>query len=532
MTCRVDIWKTGIVVTLFVVGSPKCKEYRFFHWGCIDIFVYFSHHLVTIPPPTWINAGHLHGVRVLGTLITEWDAGKAVWDQIFESDESLETFVNCLVNICKYVGFDGYLLNVENKLDPCQVEKMENFVKILHRKLHDNVPHAQLIWYDSVTTEGKLKWQNELNNLNRTFFDNCDGIFLNYNWTEKTLLNSAVNAGVRMLDVYVGVDVFGRKCFSGGGFNTWQALKFIQEYKLSVALFAPSWVHETLDPDHFVCLEYIFWKKLWNYLYIHGPSHLPFSTSFCQGYGKRLYHKGKVIQDHPWYNLSKQQYQPSVPSCLNDCCIERSEKPKEVSSEQTQQSGDDALQSEESGLVQKESSCDKMNKGCVQHHNRDAFQGGGCLEIQRLRLLEAAEDLYFHRLLMCDFSCNGATVFVVSTKNNDDDITNLDLMLLIEENTGKYSMKVLYADPSGGSTSVARDYKAFPLQPAEVQDLNEQLPVVARYQPMYSTEGDVPWEVRHYLLNIQGRILEIGATLSGPGNSVLLGYLGIYPVRP
>jgi endo-beta-N-acetylglucosaminidase D len=24
-----------------------------------------------------------------------------------------------------------------------------------------------VIWYDSVTTEGKLKWQNELNQLNR-----------------------------------------------------------------------------------------------------------------------------------------------------------------------------------------------------------------------------------------------------------------------------------------------------------------------------------------------------------------------------
>jgi mannosyl-glycoprotein endo-beta-N-acetylglucosaminidase len=50
----------------FVNGSTKHDEYRFFHWAGIDIFVYFSHQLVTIPPLVWINAAHLHGTKVLG----------------------------------------------------------------------------------------------------------------------------------------------------------------------------------------------------------------------------------------------------------------------------------------------------------------------------------------------------------------------------------------------------------------------------------------------------------------------------------
>ena len=55
----------------------------------------------------------------------------------------------------------------------------------------------------------------------RVFFDACDGIFLNYWWSKNTLKNSVKNAGPdRQADVYVGVDVFGRGCLGGGGYNS------------------------------------------------------------------------------------------------------------------------------------------------------------------------------------------------------------------------------------------------------------------------------------------------------------------------
>ena len=41
----------------------------------IDIFVYFSHNFVTIPPVGWVNAGHRNGITVLGTFITEFKDG-------------------------------------------------------------------------------------------------------------------------------------------------------------------------------------------------------------------------------------------------------------------------------------------------------------------------------------------------------------------------------------------------------------------------------------------------------------------------
>jgi len=58
----------------------------------------------------------------------------------------------------------------------------------LRELLHQRCPSAQLIWYDAVTMDGELKWQNTLNAHNRLFFEACDAIFVNYTWKVRTLL--------------------------------------------------------------------------------------------------------------------------------------------------------------------------------------------------------------------------------------------------------------------------------------------------------------------------------------------------------
>ena len=63
----------------------------------------------------------------------------------------------------------------------------------------------------------------------RCFFDVCDGIFLNYCWNEAKLERSADKAGNLKTKVYVGVDVFGRGCHGGGGFNIKSALQVIKK---------------------------------------------------------------------------------------------------------------------------------------------------------------------------------------------------------------------------------------------------------------------------------------------------------------
>ncbi|PSN41482.1 hypothetical protein C0J52_18148 [Blattella germanica] len=405
--------KGGYLEDRYVNGSEKHNEYRFFHWSGIDTFIYFSHNLVTIPPPMWINAGHLHGTKVLGTLITEWDDGEKVWMKIMESDHTIMEFAESLVSICVNFGFDGYLLNVENVISQEDINKLEYFVTILHDRLHALIPHAELLWYDSVTSEGKLDWQNELNDLNKVFFNSCDGIFLNYSWNELNLKSSALKAGPRHMDVYVGIDVFGRNFYEGGGFSSYKAAKLARDNNLSLAIFAPSWTHEYLGGPHFVHLENVFWQTMWPYLYHRGPSELPFSTSFCQGYGEKLYCRGQVVASNPWYDLSKQQYQPTVPSCQDGSFTN-------LFVEVRKEGGrEDELNEVAHTLIK---------TGCVQHYSKDAYQGGGCLQI-RLACDNEASSV---RIFSCSFKCSGNVLISTATKPLSEDISELNILLQTE----------------------------------------------------------------------------------------------------
>ena len=74
--------------------------------------------------------------------------------------------------------------------------------------MHEAVPNSEVIWYDSVTIDRELKWQNQLNELNLPYFDICDGIFLNYTWTEEGLSSSVLFNFERCFDIYIGIDVF------------------------------------------------------------------------------------------------------------------------------------------------------------------------------------------------------------------------------------------------------------------------------------------------------------------------------------
>jgi mannosyl-glycoprotein endo-beta-N-acetylglucosaminidase len=176
-----------------------------------------------------------------GTIITECESGKKQLEELLHGGVDLQKkFIHQLVLMCEHFGMDGWLINIENKVNTDDVLILRDFVAMLTDAMHDKMPQSQVIWYDSVISSGELKWQNELNSKNRfgtincqidtilnrvhffgrLFFDVCDGIFLNYVWKEENLERSVINAEARALDVFVGVDVFGRNCFGGGGFNS------------------------------------------------------------------------------------------------------------------------------------------------------------------------------------------------------------------------------------------------------------------------------------------------------------------------
>lgn len=134
----------------FIQGSATRNPYVFYHWRYIDIFVYFSHHTVTIPPVCWTNAAHRNGVPVLGegraaaglglgsprhvagllgcvadsalatspgTFITEWTDGERLCEAFLAGgEEAFRAVGEQLARIAQHYGFDGWLVNLENTL--------------------------------------------------------------------------------------------------------------------------------------------------------------------------------------------------------------------------------------------------------------------------------------------------------------------------------------------------------------------------------------------------------------------------------
>ncbi|KAL9680649.1 hypothetical protein QQ045_018534 [Rhodiola kirilowii] len=250
----------------WVQSGDNGDAYAIWHWYLIDVFVYFSHSLVSLPPPGWVNTAHRHGVKI----------------------------------------------NMEVQLDKEQIPNLKEFVSHLIEKMHAGVANSLVIWYDSVTIDGKLSWQDQLNDNNKPFFDICDGIFVNYTWKETYPKLSRLTAGDRKFDIYMGIDAFGRGSYGGGQWNTNVALEVLKQERISAAIFSPGWVYETKQPPDFQTAQNRWWSlidKAWG---IHRayPNGLPFCINFYQGRGFHFIADGMRLSDKQWCNISLQSLQP------------------------------------------------------------------------------------------------------------------------------------------------------------------------------------------------------------------------------
>lgn len=103
-----------------------------------------------------------------------------------------------LAALCEECNFDGFLINMEIPTIPGHLVRMlQQFVKELRDRLKKISPFHQVIWYDSIDSHGYLNYQNKLNGENRPYFNNADGIFLNYWWKPNDLLMTKQAAGKR-----------------------------------------------------------------------------------------------------------------------------------------------------------------------------------------------------------------------------------------------------------------------------------------------------------------------------------------------
>lgn len=83
-----------------------------------------------------------------GTIITEWDDGANLCSKFLSSEQSINETVEKLARINEDFGFDGYLLNIENKLEePGQVAAMVHLTRKLTEALRKQSSKNLVIWY-------------------------------------------------------------------------------------------------------------------------------------------------------------------------------------------------------------------------------------------------------------------------------------------------------------------------------------------------------------------------------------------------
>ncbi|CAD6230850.1 GSCOCG00006846001-RA-CDS [Cotesia congregata] len=443
--------KGGYLEDRFIDGSSASDSYGFYHWSIIDIFIYFSHYLVTIPPYGWIQSAHKHGVKVLGTVMTEWTEGEEVWSQILSSIEETEKFAGALILLAKHFNFEGWLLNIENDINPDDIDQLKYFVQYLTDGIHSEIDDAEIIWYDSVINNGSLIWQNELNDKNSDFFDFADGIFVNYNWTDTGLLSSRSIAERenRALDIYVGIDVWGRGCPGGGGFNSKEAVEIIREYNLSVAIFASSWTYENFKGQTFELLEDIFWAQLTPYMYIHVPiyDNEVFSTSFSHGFGEKYFYSGDdETTTSAFYNLALQEPQISVPNYQLQFTFVNIPEDKEDREEDEELLEEEVpiykfetpfhrIQTQGSNIIIEKKPDQQINS--IQYFNKYSYNGGGCIKINVARP-------QYYRLFLMHLKHNTDVQIIIihrSDKKNyiqDNYRTNYPVVVVKNNSTTKY----------------------------------------------------------------------------------------------
>lgn len=248
--------------------SDELYHEIFSSWDKIDLFVYFSHHCITIPTQLYIDRCHKEGKPCLGTIITE-HSGK----EMKAIADSPLLVARKLAQLCKHYGFDGWLINFESnwpevggKSPRLTKSKKDNdggaqcveFLSELKSSLANalnpqelkHIHNGIVIFYDSLDKQGRVNYQNALTAQNKKYFDACDGIFTNYWW--QNCSDSAQIAGDRRHDVYMGLDCWARGTDHDVGVDghAWfrdcrAPMVRAGRFDVSLAVFAPGWTVET-----------------------------------------------------------------------------------------------------------------------------------------------------------------------------------------------------------------------------------------------------------------------------------------------
>lgn len=344
-------------------GSTKFASNTFSYWQYIDKLVYWGgssgEGLIVPPTPDVTDSAHKNGVPVLGTVFFPMleHGGKLEWLDTFLTKDINGNFpiVDKLIQVANELGFDGWFINQETQgtdelkenpsndavLTPEHSKLMQELIKEFKSKAGDKL---QIMWYDSMTEEGEIDWQNALTEKNQMFLidgdkkDVADSMFLNFWWTtnklegEKLIENSRKTAeklGVNPYSLFAGIDT------QANGTTTpikWNLLeKSANEIFTSLGLYCPSWTYFSSDsPDSFQDKESKYWVNelgnpslattatgtQWRGISTYKTENtvinsLPFNTNFNIGNGYNFFINGELVSKLDWNNRSMADVMPT-----------------------------------------------------------------------------------------------------------------------------------------------------------------------------------------------------------------------------
>lgn len=336
-------------------GKTEFEGYNFSYWQYIDTLVAWGgsagEGLIVPPSADIIDSAHTNGVPVLGTVFfpPEDYGGKFEWMHEFLVKDKDGNFpmAHKLVEVAQYYNFDGWFINQEtgnrgsDYINPELADLMKEFLEYLQKIKPKNM---EIVWYDSMIDDGRVFWQNRLNQYNKNFLGEkgkelSDSMFLNFWWTEdrysvvdpnnddnrliynvtgKELKESgdlAKKMGRDKYDLYAGVDV------QANGYNTPIKWNYLfpknQEANTSLGLYCPSWTYDSSKTvDEFLQKESRFWvnekgdprsqssedwKGISNNIVEKSPiTQLPFVTNFSMGNGEFFNVDGVQVSEKDW----------------------------------------------------------------------------------------------------------------------------------------------------------------------------------------------------------------------------------------
>lgn len=342
-------------------GLNKMEANTFSYWQYVDTLVYWGgssgEGLIVAPSPDVVDAGHKNGVKVIGTVFMPQAAhgGKIEWlDDLLKEEGGSFPVADKLIEVAKTYGFDGWFINQETEgseeapLTKEHADKMQKFLAYLK----EQAPELQLIYYDSMTVDGEMDWQNALTKKNAAYLTSkdskgADDMFLNFWWTEdklakKELLKSsaklAEKKGIDPYDLYAGVDV------QSNGYDTPIKWNLFEKPDggtyTSLGLYCPSWtyfssgsivqdfwkkensmwVNSLGDPSKSVeVMDDTKWKGVSTYVTERTAiTGLPFITNFSTGNGYGFYKNGEQISLLDWNNRSVADVLPTYRYIINN----------------------------------------------------------------------------------------------------------------------------------------------------------------------------------------------------------------------